>query len=168
MQYESIWQKVLNGDEKVEHEFSIGTGYVRTRLIGWGLLALVVYVIGNWIFSQWWFFDRGFFLSISAGLLLWGAAFHWLYAKKSHAYAFTNKRVIVHRGWLSTKTVTVDYNRISDVSVKEGWFEKTVSGTGTLTISNSGDNEVVLDNVDAPYELKKILDRLSERRQQGA
>ncbi len=166
MQYESIWKKVLNGEEKVEHEFSIGTGYIRTRLIVWGLVAAVIYFGGTWLFAGWWFFNNGLFFFISCGVILYTLAYNWFYAKKSHAYAFTTKRVIVHRGWLSTKTVTVDYSRISDVYVKEGWFEKTISGTGTLVISNSGDNEIVLDNVDKPYELKKIIDRLSESRQQ--
>jgi membrane protein YdbS with pleckstrin-like domain len=168
MKYESIWKKVLNGNETVEHEFSIGNGYVRTRMIAWGLLAVAVYVLGNWVFSQWWFFDRGFFLTISAGILAWGAIFSWFYAKKSHAYAFTNKRMIVHRGMFTTKTVTVDYNRITDVYVREGWLQKYISGTGTLAVSNSGDNEIVLKHVDKPYELKKILDQLSEKRNQTA
>ncbi len=160
MQYEAIWNKMLNSDEKVQHEFSVGSGHIRTRLIVWGLLAVAVYVVGNWLLGGFWFFDAQLFLTISAGIMLWAVLYVWFYAKKSHAYAFTTKRVIVHEGWLSTKTTSVDYSRISDVQVREGWFEKIISGVGSLTISNSGDNEVVLKNVDKPYELKKILDRL--------
>ena len=146
MRYEEVWRKTLNPDEKIEYEFSIGDAYVKKSLI-YGiilsLLLLPLYGLGVLVFF-WVLFYFGF------------------YIKRANAYAFTNKRVVVHKGWLSTHTISVDYDKITDVSVKEPFLDRIMFKTGSLVINTAGTHlkEVILNHIESPYETKKKLDQL--------
>lgn len=149
MKYEQIWQKTLNSDEKVECEFSVGDKYIKFGLTMWGIISVpLILALGFGIFT---------FL---------GAYFYYgFYLKKAHAYAFTNKRVLVHRGWLSTNMISVDYSKITDIHVKEQFFDKVITHTGHIAIITAGTttDQIVLSHVSNPYELKKKLDSLKDK-----
>lgn len=146
MKYEEIWRKTLNPDEKIEYEFSVGDGYVKWSLVSGiiiSLFLLLLYALGVLVFF-WVLFYFGF------------------YIKRANAYAFTSKRVVVHKGWLSTHTISVDYDKITDVSVKEPFLDRVAFKTGSLVINTAGTNlnEIVLSHIESPYETKKKLDQL--------
>ncbi len=147
MKNENIWQKTLSKDEKVEYEFSVGDRYIKFYLIIWGIVSLPFLITGIGVFS---------FL-----IALFYFAF---YLRKANIYAFTNKRVLIHRGWLSTHMVSVDYSRITDIHVTEGFLERIITHTGTLAVITAGStaDQVIFKNVNAPYELKKKLDLLRD------
>lgn len=145
MQYAHIWNKALSKDEKVEHEFSVGDRYRKVGLIIWGIISLILTFIGLITFPI--------------------ALFYYLfYVKRANIFAFTNKRVLIHRGWLSTHMISVDYSKITDVHVSEGFIQRVLSHTGTLAIVTAGStsDQIVLKNVEMPYELKKKLDHLKD------
>ncbi len=144
MNYQKIWSKTINSNEKIIHEFSIGGRYLKFNLILWAIPSLLLLFAGG------------------LGIIIFLIAFFYFefYLKIANAYAFTNKRVLIHTGWLSTKTVSVDYNKITDVTVNEPLFDRIFTKTGHLTINTAGtgEKEVVLKHVASPYELKKKLD----------
>ncbi len=146
MNYQKIWDKVLKQDEKVIYSFTIGSSYITVTLIFWGLLSLALAFISP--------------LAIVIFLL----AFLYLvfYLRAANAYAFTNKRIVIHRGWLSTETISVDYSKITDVLVREPFFAKILTKTGSIFINTAGSSqfEVVLTRIENPYEIKKILDEI--------
>ena len=147
MQYAHIWDKTLSKDEKVEYEFSVGSKYITFSLIMWGIISLP------------------FVLAIIGVIMFLVALFYFgFYVKKANTFAFTNKRVLIHRGWLSTRMISVDYSKITDVHVSEGFFERVLTHTGTLAIVTAGStsDQIVLKHIDAPYELKKKLDHLKD------
>ena len=88
--------------------------------------------------------------------------------KIANAFAFTDKRIIVHKGWLNTKMTSVEYEKITDVSVSEGFTEKILTKSGTLLINTAGTtfHELLLTHVESPYELKKELDSIMGSSQQ--
>ena len=136
MKYEKIWQKTLNESEKVEYEFSVAKGYRKLLLIT-GLVTLIFGGFGIIFLILYWY----------SGL---------------NAYAFTNKRILVHTGWLSTKSTSINYDKIVEVSVSEGFIDRVFAKSGNLAIKTSGlGHDIVLKNIESPYETKKILDRLS-------
>jgi uncharacterized membrane protein YdbT with pleckstrin-like domain len=154
MQYEKIWQKVLSAGEKVEYEFSVSNSYRAYIIVCW-LVILGLYAA----------FMKIYELHISysfTGFVLALVLFWWYYAKVANAYAFTNKRVIRHTGWLSTKTITIDYDKITDVTVRENFLERSFSKSGALYVNTAGGigQEVVLKHINSPYEAKKKLDML--------
>ena len=144
MKYEKIWNKILNPNEKVEIELSVGERYRKMILIVWILIALLFLAI--WPLSV--------FLVI-LGIL------HFVYIRIANAYAFTNKRALIHVGWLSTVAKSVNFEKITEVSVYEPFLSRIITKTGDLTI-NTGNmtDTLILKNIEKPYEVKKKLDSL--------
>jgi uncharacterized membrane protein YdbT with pleckstrin-like domain len=145
-QNNSVWQKILSKDEIVKEEFSISQKYIN-------------------IWGTFWTIIMGLFtiILLGAGALI-PAFYYFFYLKKANVYAFTNKRILIHRGWLSTNLTSIDYAKITDVFVSEGILQKLITKSGTLKINTagSGGEEVVLNNVANPYKLKKLLDELKD------
>jgi uncharacterized membrane protein YdbT with pleckstrin-like domain len=151
MNYEKIWNKTLSPDEKVEYEFSIGNRYRKFFLIIWGIISL------PFLFA----YDYRF------GILIFLIAlfYYGFYLKVANAYAFTNKRVLIHRGWLSTNTTSIDYSKITDVYIQEPFFDRLITHTGHIAINTAGTTlyEVILKHIESPYEVKKKLDALKDK-----
>ena len=149
MKYEKIWEKTLSADEKVEVEFSVGDRYRKFGLIAWGIISLpLLFAAGMGIF-----------------VFLIALFYYGYYLKVANAYAFTNKRVLIHRGWLSTHTISVDYSKITDVHITEPFFNKIITHTGNLSINTAGTttDQIMLSHIKSPYEIKKQLDNLKDK-----
>ena len=146
MEYQDVWQKVLREDETVEYEFSIGKKYRMLGLISVGFIGLIM-MLATPPFG---------IIIILITLFYFG-----YYLKVANAYAFTDKRVLIHRGWLSTDTISVEYKNITDARVKESFLEKMITKTGNLSINTAGSGmtEIVLKHITTPYEVRKKLDK---------
>ena len=146
LQYAAVWQKLLGEDEKIEYEFSIAKRYRVFGIILWTMLSLPLIVI----------FGLGI-VTFLVALFYYG-----FYVRAANAYAFTNKRVLIHKGWLSTKTISIDYARITDVHVNEPFFDRLITHTGDLAINTAGttEKEVLLRHIQRPYDVRKKLDSL--------
>ncbi len=144
LQYPRIWQKVLAPDEKVIHEFSIGDQF---RLFSFILILIPVMLFMFWM--PW----------VGLVLLLVAAFICGFYLKVANAFALTDQRIIIHTGWLNTQTVSVDYSKITDITVKDNIFERLLAGTGNLAINTAGgpEKEILLLHIDSPYEVRKQL-----------
>ncbi|MDD4607215.1 MAG: PH domain-containing protein [Patescibacteria group bacterium] len=143
-----VWRKVLHHEEKIIYQFSIGEGFRKFGLIA----GVIVGIITSWLYFG--------VLIIIASIVY----FNW-YLKVANVYAFTDQRVLIHQGWLSTQLKSVDYNKITDIQVKEPIFDKLVSGTGHLIINTAGgdEKEIVLLHISQPYEKKKKLDEIRQK-----
>lgn len=144
MKYEKIWRKVLAPNEEIKYEFSIGKKYRYFWLILLSIIGLITITFG------------GIFLILFA-LFYFG----W-YLKVANAYAFTNKRVLVHKGWLSTHLISIDYDKITDITVREPFIDRLITKTGHLVINTAGTGfpELILIHIETPYEVKKKLDEI--------
>jgi len=148
MRYEKIWKKILSEGEKVEYEFSVGDKYIKFGLLAWAIICtplLFLWGLGIIVFIV-------VFLS-------------YMYIKFANAYALTNKRVLIHKGLLSTKTISVDYRKITDVVIVEPFMDKIITHTGHIVIDTAGTNdiEIMLKHIQEPYEVKKKLDSLKDK-----
>lgn len=150
MKHKHIWNKTLGPNEEVKHEFSVGDRYRMVCLIFWAVISLVV-AIGSW------------WVALLVAAL---AAFYFgFYLKVANAYAFTDHRVLIHTGWLSTKLVSTEFSKITDVTVTEPFLDSIIFKTGGIDINTAGSKgeEIKLKHVERPYELKKTLDSLRGR-----
>ena len=147
MNDQKVWQKVLGQNEQIKYEFTIGKRY---RI----LIGICLIVIG---------IPMLFAVGLGAILIILGIFLMW-YLKKAYKYAFTNKRVLIHRGWLSTRLISIDYNKITDTHVEEPIIDKIITKTGHLSINTAGTSvqEAVLKHIESPYEVKKKLDQTRE------
>ena len=143
-EYQHIWKKVLSQGEEVKHEFSIAKTY---RYLGIVVSFLIGVLVGLKV------------IWLGALIFLFGLFHFGWFLKKANAFAFTSKRVVVHRGLFGTETTTVDYDKITDVKVREPFLEKVFLKSGSLIINTAGTPkpEIVLKHVPEPYELKKKL-----------
>jgi uncharacterized membrane protein YdbT with pleckstrin-like domain len=154
MNYNKIWQKVLGGDEKIEYEFSVGDRYTNVGMIVWSVIALLFLLI------------FGFDVYILIIFILMFVFFYFgFYLKIANAYAFTNKRVLIHKGWLSTRVTSIDYSKITDINIQEPFLDRIITHSGHISINTAGTNyhEVILKNVEKPYLIKKKLDVLKDK-----
>ena len=149
MNYDKVWQKILGKDEKVEYTFSIGDRYIKFGLIIWGIISFFLLSAGGF----------GVFIFLVA------LFYYAFYLKAANAYAFTNKRVLIHRGWLSTHTICVDYPKITDIHIREPFFDRVITHTGNIATITAGTtiDQIVLQHINAPYEIKKKLDLLKDK-----
>lgn len=141
-----VWQKILSKDEVVKEEFSVSERYIRVWGIFWSVIMGLCTII-----------------LLGLGALI-PAFYYFFYLRKANVYAFTNKRILIHRGWLSTNLTSIDYSKITDTFVSEGFFEKLLTKSGSISINTagSGGEEVVLNSVANPYKLKRLLDELKD------
>ena len=144
--YQKIWAKVLSSDEKTKYEFGISGKYIRFALILWGIISVLL------------------LFAMGLGIITFLIAYFYyaFYLRASNAYAFTNKRVLIHSGQLSTSLKSIDYNKITDIKIDEGFFERILYKTGSITINTAGTGlaEVILRHIDKPYEVKKQLEKI--------
>lgn len=147
MEYANVWAKVLREDEKVDYEFSVGKRY---RMLG--MIPVVIFGLPL------------LFAVPPMGVIILGLGLFYFgyYIKVANAYALTEKRVLIHKGWLSTNTISIEYKNITDVRVSESFLEKIIAKTGNLSINTAGSGmtEVVLKHITAPYEVRKKLDKV--------
>lgn len=161
MTYDNIWRKTLNDSEQVLHEFSVGEGF---RVFGVivALAATLIVVVALYFVSA--MTGLSFWLPVVVGALMLLMAFGYfgLYLPTANAYAFTNERVLAHYGWLSTSETSIFYDQITDVSVKDPVLERWFTDTGYVIINTAGSDkdEIVLNHVQKPFQLKKRLDEL--------
>jgi len=148
MKYEKIWQKVLSDGEKVEYEFSYGDRYLKIGLIA-GIVLSVILMFGF----------IGFIL-LPIEIFLWA-----FYFRVANSYAFTNKRVLIHKGWLSTHTTSIDFHKITDVSVVEPFLDRIIYHTGSILIDTAGmsGDDIILKHIEHPYEVQKKLNLLKDK-----
>jgi len=154
MEYEKIWKKILNQNEQVKYEFSVGKKYrIFFTILGClgGLMIL---------------FTPGYYVGIL--VIAISVFYFWFYLKWANAFAFTNKRVVAYRGWLSTDLLSIDYDKITDVTVEEPILDKIFTHTGHLVINTAGagfqelKQNQKLEHLESPYEIKKKLDQIRE------
>ena len=85
--------------------------------------------------------------------------YYGFYLPMTTKVTFTDQRIIAKFGWLSTKVISIKYDRITDVAVYQTLAEKIFYGTGNLAINTAGGdhNELVIKSIDEPYKLKQIV-----------
>lgn len=95
-------------------------------------------------------------------IILLSAFYYAFYLKVANAYAFSGDRVLIHKGWLSTKLISTEYQKITNVTVHDPFISRIITKTGTLVIDTAGTSgkEIQLTRIERPYEVKKKLDEL--------
>lgn len=152
---EKIKGKIISPDEKILAEFGVAKIYTGF-FIFLGLIILIVAVVVSL------FFMSDFWLASFLGL---AALAHSLYLRVAYFYFLTDKRIIYYYRFLSTKLVSIDYQKITDLNVRENFLEKIFFGSGNLAINTAGTSkeEIVFFHVANPHYLKKIIDQASKK-----
>lgn len=153
MSFRKIWSKVLTTGEIVEYEFSLSLRYLYINLTFWAIIGLATV----WIYG------------LGAVIFLTALFYYGYFLRISNAYAFTNKRILIHRGWLSTSIESIDFSKIVGVNTSQDFVEKIIMGSGRIMIDTAGTNEyeIVLTRIADPYMVKQKLSELMDKDEQA-
>ena len=147
MKYQNIWSKILNDHEEVQYEFSVSKRFRKIQLIMW--LIISVFFI---------------FFPLITIIIVAVSISNFYYIEIANAYAFTSTRLLIHKGWLSTTTRSINYDKITEVTVSEPFLNRKIYHTGDLIIHTANMNDsIVFRNISDPYETKKKLDLLRHK-----
>lgn len=134
------YSKFLSPDEKIVKVLGIATSQFVWDLF-WSIILLPVLI--------------GFYFLIAA-----------IYRKLTIRYLISDKRVIVKTGLIGQSTVSANYNKITDITVRQGIIGRVLLHTGTIFLDTAGsdEKEVVLEWINNPFEVKNfIYERLPKK-----
>ena len=155
MTFHKTWDKVLGVGEQVQYEFSLSPRFININILFWFIVGIATV----------WFYG--------VGIIIFGIALFYFgfYLRWANHFAITNKRILIHRGWLSTRMTSADFTQITDVEVRQGFTERIMYRSGKLLVNTAGSAayEIVLPNIGDPYLVKKKLSEAMEKdRKQNA
>ena len=148
MKKEEIKREIISPDEKILVEFGIADTYSGF----WIFLGIVILIISL-------IFIRELWLGLFLGLALIGYGF---YLKSAYFYFLTEKRAIYYFRFFHTQLTSVDYQKITDLNVRENFLEKIFFASGDLAINTAGTQreEIILKHVANPHNLKIKLNEI--------
>lgn len=168
--FENVVKKILGSNEEIKYQFSLGERYLKIKKIVTILMGIIILLAaGASLYYASLHFD--FELNPTTVILITGLLlvlligiahfyFGW-YLKRANIYLITNKRIIIHRGWLSSLMKSVGFQDITDIKIIQAFLDKMIFKAGSLKINTAGKEayEIMLHCVENPYEVKtKIID----------
>lgn len=173
--FKNIVEKILSPSEEIRFQFSLGEKYLK-------IMKIVIILIGSVLLlaialSLYHIFELTLIivvLIIGVSLALVIGITHFYYGWfliRSNIYVVTNKRIIIHKGWLFTDLKSVSFQQITDIRVIQSFVDKMLFNTGILKINTAGrdDYEVILHHIENPHKVKtkivEIRHFLSEKKE---
>ena len=146
-----IKEKIISPEEKVLIEFGIAENYARF----WIFLGILTGAISLIFVEQRWL---GLLLAIT--LIVYG-----FYLKFAYFYFLTDKRLIFYYHFFNTEMITIDYQKITDISARENFLERIFLGSGNLSINTAGGpkEEIIFSHIANPYDLKRRLNEIRSK-----
>ncbi len=94
--------------------------------------------------------------------------YYFFLLRINYEFMLTDQRVIVKRGWLNIQTVSIQYARITDVSIAQSIIGRLLK-IGALSISTAGNegNRVIMAHIEDPQGVKRLLHELKEKYRQS-
>ena len=112
-------------------------------------------------------------LSVFGGLILLGIITTWVGLSMSYKktfYAYTNKRILIRRGFIGVDYATLDFEMIGGLMVNVNFLDRLMKGSdnpGTITFGSSASPVIytrngrtaayAFRNIDHPYEVYRDL-----------
>lgn len=112
-------------------------------------------------------------LSVLGGLVLLGIIITWVGLSMSYKktfYAYTNKRILIRRGFIGVDYATLDFEMIGGLMVNVNFLDRLMRGSdnpGTITFGSSASPVIytrngrtaayAFRNIDHPYEVYRDL-----------
>ncbi len=144
------WQRFLLPEERLIHTFGVSRSYLTVFFL---LPALVLLVLGV-VIGALGELVGALFLLAGGGMLL-PAFFMWFFVH----YAITDRRVMSRVGVLGKHSISVDLTMITDVAIREPFWERLITRSGTIGINTAGSPrvELVLRHVGRPFDRKQDI-----------
>ncbi|MCX7779051.1 MAG: PH domain-containing protein [Patescibacteria group bacterium] len=147
-----IQTKIILSNEKILAQFGIAKTYVHF----WIVLGVLILIISMLISL---FFISDFWLAILLGLAIIGYAF---YLSLAYFYFLTDQRIIFYYRFFHTHLVSINYKDITDLNVRESFFEKIFFDSGNLVINTAGtpQEEIIFLHIAQPHLIKRKIEEI--------
>lgn len=161
----------LSEDEELILVTGLGSVYLRQKFIFYLLFPGIIF--GAAIFGVGFLLglDKTVFLVMAVITMIIVAILKTMHLFHANRYLLTTRRVIVKKGLFSVKLTATLYDKITHLEVDQSFIDRIFLHHGTVIVNTAGmnKNEIVLQFVDYPMELKNLLERLitREREQLG-
>ncbi len=161
-------QIALRPEETILREFSISQRFFWLLIVVGLGLALVVPSLLIWLLSLLAIPTEGLAMvvSIVVGLTI-GLAMvvYALYFRAARNYQLTTQRVITTMGFVSRRTISAEYEDITDIQVSQDPFERFILNAGRVSINTAGGDiqEIQLERIADPYQISDQIREFCER-----
>jgi uncharacterized membrane protein YdbT with pleckstrin-like domain len=89
----------------------------------------------------------------------------WVFLRtKTSEFVLTDKRVIIHVGVLSSKSIEILLNKVEGIGVQQGLFGR-MFGYGSLVVGGTGGTKEVFKFIENPFEFRKQVQQQIEVKQ---
>ena len=156
--------KYLSEDEELVLVTGLSSAYLRQQFF--------VYFVLPGIFFGAVGFGLAWFLQVSLGtssiialtIMTIVAILKTMHIYHSHRYLLTTRRVIIKKGLFAVKLSTALFNKITHIELVQSFVDRLFFHHGNIIIHTAGmNNEMVIEFVDYPIEIKNLLERLINR-----
>lgn len=163
--FKNVVDKMLSQNEEIKYQFSLGERYLKIKKIITISLGFVILLSAGLIINHFFEVTIIALILILVSIFVLLVAFSYFYfgwfLKRTNIYLITDKRIIIHRGWFSSRLKSVGFQQITDIKIMQPFFDRVIFKIGTLKINTAGmgDYEITLSCVENPYKIKtKIID----------
>lgn len=163
-----VLEKILNSGEEIKYQFSFGERYLKIMKIATiAIGSFILLAIGVAIFLIF-NISKIIILAIIAIpltlLILYSLIYFDWYLKRANIYVITNKRILIHKGWLSTRLISADFNQITDIKVVQPFLDRLIYKAGVLKINTAGmeAHPIILLHIEDPYKIKRKLNEIRD------
>lgn len=159
------FKKYLSEDEELVLVTNFSKAYIRNKFIIYLLLPGMVF-LGLGLGIGWFLgLDKVWALVLGLGLMFLSALLKTMHIFHANRYLLTTRRVIVKKGLFSVKLTAALFDKITHLEVDQSIIDRLLLHHGTIIVNTAGLNkgEISLRFVDAPMELKNLLERLINR-----
>lgn len=153
---EKLLEKIA--PEGIIFQFSISEKYLNYLFSFYFFLAIFLSFLSLKINI---FFIKTFFFFLSFLFLIFGFFKKW-YLKKYYQYFLTKKRIISLTGILKKELVSIEFTKITDMKIEQGFWEKILFNSGKIIIETAGKErpELILEKIEDPFLVKKKIDEI--------
>ena len=161
----------LSEDEELILVTGLGNVYVRQKFIFHILFPGAIF--GGVVFGIGFLLKADLIGSLIAALIvtLIVAILKTMHLYHANRYLLTTRRVIIKKGIFGVKLTAALYDKITHLEVDQSFMDRFLLHHGTIIVNTAGvhKDEIILEYVDYPMELKNLLERLitREREQLG-
>lgn len=157
--------KYLAEDEQLILATGFGRAYLRSRFIVGFIWPGIIFILLGLGLSYLLKFDSlwGGILGLIFATI--AAVFKTIYIYHANRYLLTTRRVIIKRGLLAVKLTAALFDKITHIEVDQSLLDRILMHHGTIIINTAGvhKDEIVLNFIDYPMEIKNLLERLINR-----
>lgn len=159
------FEEYLADDEELVVATGYGGNYLRNRFCFYFIIPGFLFIMLGFGGAYYLGYNPG--MGLLLGMVLAGFVSYlkvlWMY--NANRYLLTTRRIIIKHGLFAVKLSSTLYDKITHIEVDQGFIERLLLHHGSIIISTAGVNnrEIILDYVDAPIELKNLLERLINR-----